>query len=187
MAKKFFVWADANCNGENIEWIELTGAEYYQFRINPANAGRHIIKLLDHITYEADAIYIEATEQQYREWREEYLHSLYIRKGQEDITTVSLDEICETPCFEIAAGTDIEAEIIGDSSYDILFHIAELLLDKERVIFDIFAKSKMMNVPVSDVIKDYDISERTYYRKIPTILKNFKKLAESEGLFSALT
>lgn len=61
MTLKIFVWADANCNGENIEWVELDVKGFLDFISNPQNKGRRIIKLCDPYFNEADTIYIEAT------------------------------------------------------------------------------------------------------------------------------
>ena len=31
MANSFWRWKDASCNGENIEWVEMTSKEFKEF------------------------------------------------------------------------------------------------------------------------------------------------------------
>ena len=40
MATKYLVWKDPACQGKNIEWVELTGKEFYQLTAQPENKGR---------------------------------------------------------------------------------------------------------------------------------------------------
>ncbi len=45
--KKYFIWADKNCNGENVEWIELSGSAFYDFVNGPESEGRFIVHYKD--------------------------------------------------------------------------------------------------------------------------------------------
>ena len=112
MAKRFYVWADANCNGENIEWIELTGEMFIQFVRNPENSRRRFITLSDSVSYEADVIVIEATEEKYREWYKENQHSLYLAREGKEIREDSLEYLLDFPSFDIPSPFDFVDEIV---------------------------------------------------------------------------
>ena len=45
MAKKYYAWKDPACGGVDIEWTELTGAEFYHMLKKEENRGRRFIRL----------------------------------------------------------------------------------------------------------------------------------------------
>lgn len=91
MTTKYLAWKDANCNGNNIEWLELTGREFYALIKSPAGKGRYFIRLYDDIGFECNEIYIEATLSGYRNWRvDENAHN-YLKRINKDYETFSLD------------------------------------------------------------------------------------------------
>ena len=55
MKKRYFVWKNANCNGVNPEWIELSGKEFYEFQKKVENKTRYFATLahpeLDDVCY----------------------------------------------------------------------------------------------------------------------------------------
>ena len=91
MATKYLVWKDPACQGANIEWLELTGTEFYQLTTQPENKGRRFIKLDDSICQDADIIIIEATLEQYRNWLPERDSHKYLTETRAGKQTLSLD------------------------------------------------------------------------------------------------
>lgn len=175
MAKRFFVWADANCNGQNIEWIELTGKEFYLFISDPINKGRHIIKLTDTCFYEDDDIYIEATKEEYIKWEKEYKHSLYINRMGREINVYSIQELLEIDeTFDIPY-FDEAFEDIFDSSITDMFSVIDALPVKYRSLMYIKYESYLTGDLISNLCKKYNVSERTYYRNTPMLLKHIKE------------
>ena len=71
MVKKFFVWKDPSCNGKDIEWLELTGKEFFSMLKQPENRNRKFIRFGNEICADADIIVLEATQQEYIAWRQE--------------------------------------------------------------------------------------------------------------------
>ena len=49
MKKRFFAWKDANCDGKNPKWIEMSGKEFYAFKQLPGNYDRKFVALSDAI------------------------------------------------------------------------------------------------------------------------------------------
>ena len=166
MAKKFYVWADANCNGENIEWVELTAAEFIKFIRNPENRGRRIIKLSDPYLYEDDDIYIEATEEQYVEWNKEYKHSLYVNRVNRNQSVVSIDMLQEiSDTFDIPSEDCFIDEIFGDEISD-MFNAIDQLPERMKQIVHIKYESIQTKTTISNLCKKYGIPRRTYYREL---------------------
>ena len=95
MANSFWRWKDASCNGENIEWVEMTSKEFKEFLNTDESHGRYFIRLGNEICPEADIIFIEATYEQYQDWRSEMLHHFYLQRVNPGYTEVSIDCIDE--------------------------------------------------------------------------------------------
>ena len=46
MYKRYFIKKDPNCRKKDIEWIELSGREFYRFVNDPANKDRHFVDMM---------------------------------------------------------------------------------------------------------------------------------------------
>lgn len=64
------------------EWIEMSGQEFYRFTRSPEGRGRCFIDFDDYV--------IEASRDQYEEWRKEKDHSDYLREQEEKLLFLSL-------------------------------------------------------------------------------------------------
>ena len=174
MAKRFFVWADANCNGENIEWIELDGKGFKDFLLNPANRKRKIIKLSDPYLHECDDIYIEATKEQFKEWDKEYKHSLYVNRNNRKFTTISIQEYQEeNPEFDIEyIDTEIETclELNVQNFVDAINSTNGVI----KEILTIRLESFITGVSQIDLIKKHSISQYKYYHNLDLALEILK-------------
>ena len=95
MSSTFLIWKDASCNGKNIEWVELTLPEFKQFKHSPESRGRYFIKLGNEVCPEADFVEIEATYEQYQNWRAEMRHHFYLQSVNPGYSEVSIDSTNE--------------------------------------------------------------------------------------------
>lgn len=91
MANSFWRWKDANCNGKNIEWVEMTASEFKQFVRTKEGYGRYFIRLGNEVCREADIIFIEATYEQYHDWYTEMQHHFYLRHINPGYQETSID------------------------------------------------------------------------------------------------
>jgi len=91
MANKYLVWNDAACGGKNVEWIEMNGRDFFRFLNSSESSGRRFIMLGSDICPEADVIFIEATEAQYKDWYTDYCHHCYVKKAVPEAGPLSLD------------------------------------------------------------------------------------------------
>ncbi len=91
MSKKYFVWKDPACGGINIEWLEITGNEFYSMMKLPENKRRRFVRLGNEVCKDDDVIYMEATEAQYLDWRKEKDERLYRQKINSLYKKISMD------------------------------------------------------------------------------------------------
>lgn len=110
--KKFFVKRNPKSHKENIEWIEMTGQEFYKFISAPENKDRRFIDFEDYM--------IEATKAEYAQWRKEKDHTDYLREQEEGWTTISL---YSTDITESADGEDV----IADETIDVQLQVMNKL------------------------------------------------------------
>lgn len=70
-----------------VEWIEMSGKEYYRFVTDPKNKDRCFIDMGD--------VVLECSKAEYKKFKAEDDHSSYILEQQEDWSTVSLSALEE--------------------------------------------------------------------------------------------
>lgn len=110
--KRYFVWKDANCNGINPEWLEISGEEFAQLK--KENPQRRFIPCYNEDDPEdGDCFLYEATKENYNEWnrdqmRYHYRDTVFHRKYK----FVSLDDLVSEDDEEGLTW----AEIIPDTS-----------------------------------------------------------------------
>lgn len=109
MYKRYFRKKDPTCKPENIQWIEMTGSEFYHFVNSPEGKGRYFIDMGD--------VVLEANEVEARNFKIEQNHSYYIQAQEDGRYTLSLyaaeDENRCTGEEIVADETqDVEAEVI---------------------------------------------------------------------------
>jgi hypothetical protein len=91
MSNKYLVWKDASCNGQNIEWIDMNGNDFFHFLNSNESKGRYFVLLDNDVCLDDDVIFIEATEDQYNEWYKEYCHHCYLNRLFPKTGILSLD------------------------------------------------------------------------------------------------
>ena len=85
MARQYFRKQNPTAHGSDIEWIEMSGQDFYQFVKSPQNQGRYFIDM--------DNIVIEAPKEMYEEWHREQIRLNYWaqQKAKDGVVLLSLD------------------------------------------------------------------------------------------------
>lgn len=176
MYTRYFRKKNPICNPETVEWIEMSGGEYYQFITDPKNKGRFFVDMGD--------VVLEATAVEARDYKAEMNHNYYIRTWESGWSMVSLYALedadgCSGEEAVVDETQDVEAEVImrldsaairkalrqlDEVSYQLIY---ELYLAKERKTVRQFSREN--HIPVMTVEN----------RKF-CILKQLKKLLKSE-------
>lgn len=136
MYKRYFIKKDSHCRKNDIEWIELSGREFYRFVNDPANKGRHFVDM--------DDVVLESTPEQARGHRSEVNHRDYLKEQEEEWSVVSLY------AFENDDGMNGE-DIIADITQDV--EEAAILRLRKRALHEAL---RMLSAD------DYMIVERRY-------------------------
>ena len=107
MYKRYFRMKDPRCKPNEIEWIEMTGTEFYRFVNSPEGCGRYFIDM--------DDVVLEASEADARSFKAEKNHSYYIQAQEEGRAVLSLYAIedengCSGEETAIDETQDVEAE-----------------------------------------------------------------------------
>lgn len=80
--KRYFRKKDPACRPEEIEWIEMTGKEFYRFINSPEGKSRYFIDI--------DYVVLEVTEDEARAPKAEKSHSSYLKRYEDEFETLSL-------------------------------------------------------------------------------------------------
>lgn len=104
MHKRYFRMKDPGCQRNEVEWIEMTGGEFYQLVNSPEGRGRYFIDMGD--------VVLESSKHEAQVHRAEKDHSDYLKEQEEGWSTVSLYTIED----ENGCGGE---EIAGDETQDV--------------------------------------------------------------------
>lgn len=85
LSKRYFRKENPLSIAGTIQWIEMTGKEYYCFVTDPANRSRYFTDMGD--------VVLECTEAEYRLYKMQDDHSRYIAEQGENWITLSLNEL----------------------------------------------------------------------------------------------
>ena len=178
MSKKYYVWKDPACGGENIEWQMISGAEFCAMMRLPENKGRRFIPFADDEQEKNDTIYIEATKEQYSRWHKENNAYLYRRRINRQFTAISMN--CSVSDSENAplsetipdTSTDTEAEAIRQLQIQSVQEALRRLSQEDRWLIE---ELYMKNKSTSDVAAQLGISKQAVSKRAIKLLKNIKK------------
>ncbi len=124
MHKRYFRMKDPKCKPEEIEWIEMTGREFYQFVSSPEGQGRHFIDM--------DNVVLEGSSSEAHAYRAEKDHSDYLKEQEKGWITLSLYTDYGYSGEDVIRdeAQDVEAEVISCVEKETL-HTALTCLDAE--------------------------------------------------------
>lgn len=112
MSKKYFRKKNPNCSTSEVEWIEMTGQEFFCFVHSPECQGRFFMDLEDYV--------LECTKEELAEYRAEKDHTEYLREQEEGWSTVSLYTMeLEDDC----SGEEVIADESQDVESEALLHL----------------------------------------------------------------
>lgn len=178
MKKKYYVWKDPDCGGSNIEWVELTGREFFALLKCPENKTRHFIRLGPGIDPDADMIYIEATEEQYKEWEQEHNAYKYRCRRRRAVQFLSMD----AP----PTSTNIASlhEVVPDEEVDVekaaLSHLAhekleEVLRGLSGEDAKLLAELYLQGKSAAEVARERGVNRSTVSRQASALLERLQK------------
>lgn len=109
MYKRYFRLKNPKCKPEKVEWIEMTGKEFYRFVNSPEGRGRHFIDMGD--------VVLEASKHEAQVHRAEKDHSDYLKEQEEGWSIVSIYTIedengCNGEEVAVDETQDVETEAI---------------------------------------------------------------------------
>jgi hypothetical protein len=107
--KRYFRLKNPKCKPEKVEWIEMTGKEFYRFVNSPEGQGRHFIDMGD--------VVLEASKHEAQVHRAEKDHSDYLKEQEEGWSIVSIYTIedengCNGEEVAVDETQDVETEAI---------------------------------------------------------------------------
>ena len=191
--KRYFVWKDAECNGINPEWLEISGEEFN--RITDEEPERRFIPSYDEEDPEnCDWYYYEATVEDYKDWNRERMR--YIRHNKrlhEKYKVVSLDELVDEEDEEGLTWADI---IPDTSAEDAETHeawlewhekalaalreaVSELDEDEMEIVNLVFLDNPEKKSERT-IAKEKEIPHMTFNNRKRAVLKKLKKKIEKK-------
>ena len=181
MSRKYYVWKNPACGGVNIQWVELTGKEFYAMVNQPENKNRRFIRLGKE-SLDDNVIYIEATESQYISWKRENDILLYRKKVDRVLQPISLDGEAEgnesLTLGETVADPETNTEesvdriLEADKIKSILTHFTE---EERKVLYAIYVEERTF----SSVAKKLGVSRQAISKRAKRLLKRFKNYFEN--------
>jgi hypothetical protein len=113
--KIFLVKKDPVASKSEIEWIQMSGSEFYSFIKSAEAKGRYFICLTDDVSYECPEIYIETSYADYKKWKAEYNAHQYLKEQEKPYETFSADtSVTEDSCLlDTIADDDFSPEEIA--------------------------------------------------------------------------
>ena len=125
MYKRYFRLKNPKCKPEKVEWIEMTGKEFYRFVNSPEGQGRHFIDMGD--------VVLEASKHEAQVHRAEKDHSDYLKEQEEGWSIVSIYTIeDENGCN----GEEVAVDETQDVETEAIMRIATAALRKALIRLD---------------------------------------------------
>jgi len=156
----YWVWKNPSCGGNNPDWQEINGREFYALVNSYENKGRYFVKLYKAGEDDADVV-MESTKEKYVAWRKEKDHRDYLRKcekasGYQAVSLQALesdDDCFGGKLFSRSEINDIEAECLKRLEREEVRAAVSRLNEEEQQIINYF------------YFYDKKVSERDYTEK----------------------
>lgn len=169
MERQYFRKKDTN-EKEKIEWIQMSGEEFYQFIKSPEGRKRYFLTWKD--------LVIEASKEEYAEWRREKNHSVYLWEQEKLRTIMSLhgEEI-----EEYGNGVDVLTDLTADVEAKVILQeeikalrLALLQLDKDsyRLIHALYLSDSRWTE--RQLAQKLCVSQNAIHKRKRNILKKLK-------------
>ena len=114
MAKtSYWIWKDPSAPKTPDNWENLSAKAYREFLQSPESEGRYFIRLGDDLHDNSEVIFIEATCEQYKDWRREHDQRKYLKRQAAGIELISADLLVtddETMISELSDDTAMPEE-----------------------------------------------------------------------------
>ena len=169
---RYFRKRDPHCKPEAIEWIEMSGSEYYRFVTDPKNNGRYFLNMGD--------VVLECTKAEYKRYKAEDDHSSYILEQETDWITLSLEAaavekgICREELIADMA-QDVEDEAIRRIEITALHSaLAQLDTKSYQLISALYALQNRKTERELAMLEA--VSQNTIHKQKEKILKTLKIL-----------
>lgn len=177
MSKRYLIWKDPACNGRDIEWMELTGKEFLTLMRQAENKSRHFVRLGSEV-FDEEVLVVEATWEQYLEWRKDYDRHRYLTDGQHGHEEVSLDQPTahdeNTSLHDLIAdhAAEVEREVTESLSLDRLrFCMGQFSETERKILLDFYSKRKTL----AELARELDISHQAVSKRISSLISRLQK------------
>ena len=87
MQKRYFRVKTLKCKPEDMQWIEMSGREFYRFINSPEGQGHYFIDMGD--------VVLETSKAETRKYRAEENHRYYIRSQSENWKEISIYTVAD--------------------------------------------------------------------------------------------
>ncbi len=180
--KKYLIWKDANCNGINPEWIEVSGKEFHTIVSDPANK-RRFIKWFDEDGECPDVIWYEVDYKTYLDHKEEKAREAYRRKKffDENTLIVDFDEVLyyddDGPVTRGDTIIDEDAYIEPNAEQQLvadLYEVLDTLSNDERALIDLLFLKNNENKSVAKIARELGMPQQSLNYRKNVILKKMR-------------
>jgi hypothetical protein len=188
MANKIYlVKKDPHSKKQSVEWLQLSGSDFYAFLHTPEAKGRYFIHLTDDIDFECDEIYIEADRTEYQEWKKKYNAHNYLASWKGGTEEVSLEGSLEiektkrnTDNWQSDARESLELWIIHKDEIEQLYAAINQLTAKEQDFIRYMYLSGEKKTE-ADTAKQFNISNAAAHRLKEKIFLQIQKFMRKKS------
>ena len=172
MYKRYFRMKDPKCRTEQIEWVEMTGREFYRFVNSLEGKGRYFIDM--------DDVVLETSEVEARNYKTEQNHSYYIQIQEEGRSILSLYAVedkngCSGEEVIMDETQDVEDEAIMRIEHNaLLFAFSHLDAESRQLIHALYLAD--MRKTERELAQERGVSQVAIHKQKKKILARLKSL-----------
>lgn len=172
LKKRYFRMKTPECKREEIEWIEMTGREFYRFVNSPEGQGRHFVDM--------DDIVLEGASSEVRRQRAEKDHSNYLKEQEEGWSTLSFYAVineygCSGEEVAVDETQNVEVEAIKSIERKALVNALSCLdMESRQLIYSLYLAEKCKTE--RSLASEWGVSKNTIHKRKKIILENLKNL-----------
>lgn len=172
MRKRYFRMKDPKCRPEEIEWIEMTGREFYCFVHSPEGQNRHFIDM--------DDVVLEGTSTEARKRRAEKDHRDYLKEQEAGVSILSIYSLedehgCSGEGIAIDETQNVETEAIKLIERKALISALKHLDVESRYLIYILYLAEECKTE-RRLASEWGVSKNTIHKRKKKILKTLNFL-----------